>query len=462
MAAHKPLPSLLRMNAFAGATRAEGPLAARSLKWTLSNAPPTIRTFLRPAPNADPRDWRDARIGWGLVLPHNPALDAAAQATAIDAPPPIQELVQSRSYDGRPAPVLRYFSETGHIGFLRRDGADLPVAQSVYGVGEAAIPRYLLIYARPDQVPWKAQYSLNASRCVGRLCLEGRQLENYVRALMDDWRGAGAARNAALVWAADHGPQDITALMRQAIAMPLAQRLREDADFGPRTVYLDGSQAGRATTANLIDALATRKPSYIVTTSHGMTGPVGDPPTMASQLGLPVDNDFALLGPAQLLQAWQPGGAIWYAHACCSAGSDAPSLFDGLLDADSPASQILQGVAQCGAQVAPLPQALLGAPDPLRAFIGHVEPTFNWTLEQPETKQYTTDPLVGALFQDLLQPYPVGLALQRLFGQLGALYVDYENFMRVPSHSQMLYRLLVARDIQSTVILGDPTAMLPA
>jgi len=466
----KSLPPLLRMNAYAGSggAPAEGPLGGEARKWTLKNAPPGVRTFLRAEPNADPRDWRDPRVGWGLVLPHNPALDDAAAASAADAPEPIRALVDSRGHGGRPAPVLRYIAAEGHFGFLRRDGADLPVSQSLHGLGEAAVPRYLLIYARPDQVPWQVQYSLNATRCVGRLALEGDALENYVNALMNDWRSphqGGADPKAALVWAADHGPQDITALMRQAIAAPLAACLRGDRAIGPGTVYLDGAAAdgngGAATAARLIEGLARARPVYVVSTSHGMTGPLEDPARMAAQLGLPVDNDFAVLEPARLLAAWRPGGAIWYAHACCSAGSDAVSLFGRLLDPASPANQILEGVARCGARVAPLPQALLGAPDPLRAFVGHVEPTFNWTLEQPETKQYTTDPLVGALYNELFQPMPVGLALQRVYGQLGGLYVDYEHYLRIPSQAQMLYRLLVARDIQSTVILGDPTVTLP-
>ena len=457
----KSLPPLMQMNAFAGVEPAHGPLGERSLKWTLRNAPPAIRTFLRAMPKADPRQWEDERVGWGLVLPHNPKLSDAELKTAIDAPEPIQELWRSRWLNGHPAPVLRYFPEAGHIGFLRRDGADLPVSQSTYGVGEAAVPRYLLIYAAPDQIPWQVQYSLNTTRCVGRLCLEGSALENYVRALMSNWSAASASPKAAVVWAADHGQQDITALMRQAIALPVAQKLLGDSDIGPGLSYVDGSLPQGATGALLADQLASRRPVFIVTTSHGMTAPIDNPEEMASQLGLLVDNNFAAIRPEFLLKDWRPGGAIWYAHACCSAGSDERTLFAGLLEPGSPADRVLQGVAQCGARVAPLPQALLGAADPLRAFIGHVEPTFNWTLEQPETKQFTTDPLVGALYEELFQPSPVGLALSQVYDQLGGLYVDYENFLRVPSHSQMLYRLLVARDIQSTVILGDPTATLP-
>lgn len=455
--------SLLQANAFAGAGRAESPVAGGWRRWTLEHAPPTVRAFLRAPPRADPRDWRDQRVGWGLVLPYNPALTPDEQATAIDAPEPIQELVRRRGTPSGPAPVLRHVPDGGHIGFLRRGRVDLPVNQSLYGTGERSVPRYLLIYAQPDQIPWEVQYSLQSNRCVGRLSLEGEGLEHYVSALLGDWNAAGADGadyHAALVWAADHGNGDITSLMREAIAAPLAEKLRGDPDIGPGTCFIDGSRED-ASGASLAHALAARRPGYIVTTSHGMTGPLDNVALMTGQLGLPVDSSYQVVTPEALLRDWQPGGAVWYAHACCGAGSDARSLFNGLLEQGSAVDLLLQGVAQCGARVAPLPQALLGARRPLRAFIGHVEPTFNWTLQQRETRQFTTDPLLSGLYDELFQPSPVGLALAPLYAQLGGLYVDYERFLRTTNHYQMLHRLLVVRDTQSTVILGDPTVALP-
>src|SRR4051812_48352350 len=96
MGQERALPSSLMINAFTGAASAQGALSERSLKWTLLNAPPTIRAFLRAAPKADLRNWRDERVGWGLVLPYNPKLSEKDQATAVDAPEPVQELVRSR------------------------------------------------------------------------------------------------------------------------------------------------------------------------------------------------------------------------------------------------------------------------------------------------------------------------------------------------------------------------------
>lgn len=454
------MPARLRLDAFTEKGPAQGDCTEFVNRWAFRNEPPRVFTFLRAPPAADPRQWQDERVGWGLVLPDNPALSPVEMAAGADAPEPIRALLAARSTPGRPAPVLRYVAAPNHIGFLRRDGADLPVNQSAYGTGDARVPRYLLIYGGPETIPWSVQYSLNATRFVGRLPLSGPALENYVRALLSNWADGNADQHAAVVWAVDHGDADITSLMRRSIAEPVAERFRSDNELGAGTTYLDGTQPGAGLAGALIGALVAKKPAIIVTTSHGMTGPLNDTATMTLQLGLPVDGNRDLVRADAVTANWQPGGAIWYAHACCSAGSDSRSYFDGLFEPGSDAAQVLRSVAQCGARVAPLPTALLGAASPLRAFVGHVEPTFDWTLEQPDTRQFTTDHLTAALYDELYQPVPIGMALSRIYAQLGGLYSNYHEFMNSLAKRGMLHRLLVARDIQSTVILGDPTAML--
>jgi hypothetical protein len=193
------LPQSLIINANVGHQGARARPSPEIKRWLLGNAPPKIRAFLKAPPKADPKDWRDPRVGWGLVLPHNPNVPREKLSTAEDAPEPIQALVKDRGQDGQPAVVLRYKQGTGRIGFLRRDGADLPVSQSTFGTGTAAIPRYLLIYGTPEQIPWEEQYALNATRAVGRLALTGTALENYVQALMTNWKDATANQDAALV-----------------------------------------------------------------------------------------------------------------------------------------------------------------------------------------------------------------------------------------------------------------------
>jgi hypothetical protein len=201
-----------------------------------------------------------------------------------------------------------------------------------------------------------------------------------------------------------------------------------------------------------------------------MTGPLNDKEQLLWQLGALVDARHAILG-AQQLNDWQPCGAIWYAHACCSAGSDQASRYKGLLPEDGEIGFLLNRIAAvAGATIAPLARTLLGAEKPLRAFIGHVEPTFDWTLRDPNNKQVLTHVLCSALYDNLYAGYarnPIGWALQKVFAEAGHFYAAWQNAIRdinqnVPGMRDFaLYRQLVAMDRQTLVILGDPTVALP-
>jgi hypothetical protein len=213
----------------------------------------------------------------------------------------------------------------------------------------------------------------------------------------------------------------------------------------------------------------------VVTTSHGMTGPLNDPVRMAGQLGLLVDDLRQLLRPEPLLEKWMPDGAIWYAHACCSAGGGDRTRFDGLVAEGSSAQEVLRAVAGLGARTAPLPRALLGAERPLRAFVGHVEPTFDWTLRHPLNRQVLTDSIRAALYDGLYRavPEPVGMAFEDWFREVGGLLSQWDAALRELSQAttpaarsaaraRALRFQLTGLDRQSAVILGDPTVCIPA
>jgi hypothetical protein len=320
-------------------------------------------------------------------------------------------------------------------------------------------------------IPWRFQYLLNQPCFVGRLALDGAALENYVNALLKDWDDAGCDPHKPVVWTVDHGKDDITTLMRRSIAERVAERLAADSDIGGGLRLLAGSDA---THTALLDAMVQQHPALIVTTSHGQTGPLHDSVQMAANLGVPVDVQDQSFDLDALLAAWQPDGAIWYAHACCSAGSDATNSYKGLVPPASPLDQVLDAVAGLGAMVAPLPQRLLGAAKPLRAFIGHVEPTFDWTLRQPKTGQILTETTVAALYDRMhrTQPEPVGMAFNPGYRVVGELFQQWQqltgDFAAAPAEERAFIRLmtmstqLAALDRQSLVILGDPTAALPA
>ncbi len=424
--------------------------------------------MLAPPVRASERDWRHPEVGWGLVLPDDPNLPDAVKARAEDAPEPLRRLLAARPG----APVLRWSPLQGTRALRRYydDGAaeeDLEIGAPRHGTAAHCLPRYLLIYGSPERIPWAVQFALNMSFCVGRLDLGPEEgLANYVDALIGDWAGMESDPRAPLVWGVDHGREDITWLMARAIANRLARAYQDDADLTGRLHLKDGAASGQ----NLLTALVERKPALVVTTSHGATGPLSDQALLAAQLGLPVDVNHAPVA-LSAFREWLPSGAIWYAQACCSAGSDAVSRYTGLVGADSGLGRILDGVSMAaGARVAPLPRLLLGSRAPLRAFIGHVEPTFDWTLRQPETGEVLTASVTEALYQDLYQPglpMPIGLALHRVFDEAGAYFGEWAQARQdvndnLPgAFERALYTQLVAMDRQSLVILGDPTVALP-
>ena len=468
------LPERLSINAWTGEEGEEGlndSTSRETRAWAVRRNIAEQKRFLLPPPPVDPRHWWDERLGWGLVLPLRKDIDLNAQQMADDAPEPIRELVRIRSERiGKPVPVFRYRPDWDYrFTHLYNPAADLdiPLAAAPRGTASNALPHYLLLYGSPAEIPWSLQYQLHGHRAVGRLDLTGQALENYVSALLNDWKEADAEVRNVVVWSTAH--DSMSKIMRGAIGRPFFEKVNSDPDLHAYLLDGDGAFAGAkgpATTEQLIAALQTYRPMMILTTSHGQTGPLSDPAAMQAKLGLPVGQELKALDPTLLLATWQPSGAIWYAHACCSAGVDSPSRFLNIVKPEGSIPKVLGALADLGAQVAPLPQQLLGAARPLRAFLGHVEPTFDWTIKQPATGQYLTSDLIQALYNNLYHSEPVGQAFRPFYEPISSLFTGWDEAKKEfdkgkKTEGIALYCQLASYDRQSLVLLGDPTALLP-
>ncbi len=461
-------PSSLSINAWDGGRHSVSGRVDDPLLWGLRSELPRAPKFLFAEEPPDMTRWEDERVGWGLILPDNAELSAQEKARAVDAPGPIQQLLGDRA----DAAVLRYLAGSRNrfgtlLRYLKDGRAVQPdIAGSEFGVASDRIPYYLLICGSPADIPWDVQYALNARFAVGRLDLDEAGLANYVAALRNGWRNSAADQASIVIWATDHGRRDMSQTMRLYLAKPLWDLISVDADVGPRSVLID-KDSGGATNPRLVEALSRRKPGLVVTTSHGVTMPVDDPKAMGENLGLLVGDDRVFAQPGEVLSDWIPDGAIWYAHACCSAGSRHETIYDGLVEPESRIGRVLRGIAAVGSITAPLPTALLGAEKPLRAFIGHVEPTFDWTIRQPATRQALTGGIKAALWSGLYQKEscPVGHALHSVYEPIGSLAAQQVSLKEqygvgADVSAQLLAAQLSARDRMSTVILGDPTVRL--
>jgi hypothetical protein len=412
-------------------------------------------------PLANPADWRHPEVGWGVVLPDRPELSIADRAVGADAPDVLRSLVASRK-----GAFLRFRADR-MLGTIRRyyqDGSEQDIAfAQAWGTARGSIPRYLLIYGAPSVIPWSFQFELQNSCFTGRLDIEGLALERYVEALEGEWAGSAAQGNHVLIWAADHGAGDITRLMRNAIAAPLNDRFAGNPAFA--THFIDGKTVP-ASGAALKAVLDDHRPIFIASTSHGATGPLASVAAMQAGLGQLIDSNFQQVTAGQLTSDWQPDGAVWYAHACCSAGSVAQTAFDGLVPKNSDVDRILNGVAACGDMVAPFPRALLSLPRPIRAFVGHVEPTFDWSIRHSRTGQYLTIPLLTSFYNSLFNDQPIGMALdscRRMSSSLlHSIYAtEVANLVGgADSAGDVLATRLMAHDWRAFVLLGDPTCTI--
>lgn len=453
----------LNSNAWCGQA-ASGALADDGLGWAVQGELPRPAQGLAPEV-LDLDDWRHDKVGWGVVLPERTVEPPAAKAAGADAPAPIRELIAARGN----APVLRWAPglKEGRLRRYAPDGSfSEPSLRGPRGMAANAVPRYLLIVASPAEIPWHAQYRLQTDAFVGRLDLDEPGLARYVKALREEWQGGARNVHRPLLWCVDHGHPDITRLMRKTIAEKLRDAFAADGEFAAGAGFLSDAQA---THAQLMAALGAQQPAFVATSSHGATFPLDNPTVMRSQMGALVDVAHTIGQPDLIAKAWNPRGAIWYAHACCSAGADATSRFEGLVQAQSSLGQTLEAIAHAGACTAPLPRALLGGENPLGAFIGHVEPTFDWTLRDPLTGQATSQHVVDALYATLhLASRPtIGRAMSAYFSGVAGLLQDHADALDAVDQQEQgaLERArrtrLIATDRLAMVILGDPTVRLP-
>jgi hypothetical protein len=453
----------LHANAWCG-EEANGSVSDEFVSWGVHPDLPQQKEPLAPIP-LDLANWTDLRVGWGVVVPDRDDLSAIDKAQGIDLAEPIKELISSRGN----APVFRYnpIVRAGYLRRYRTDGnfSDFGLGGE-RGIGDNAVPYYMLIVGSPKEIPWSVQIGMQTDAFVGRLDLDSEGLKSYVQALLLNWNDDTNNRKSPVIWATDHGHPDITRLMRKTITDPLVKRFIDDPEFKMDNGYAVGADASHD---QLLKMLKKRNPAFVLTSSHGTTFPLNDLNTMSAHLGLPVDNGRHILNIDKLVNHWSPYGAIWYSHACCSAGSDSTSRFSGIVGSNSSLGRTLDAITQVGALQASLPKSLLGGSKPLRCFIGHVEPTFSWTLCDPINSQVTTAPIIDALYGELhlASAPPVGFAMRRYFHAVAGLLQMYtEAINEVHAHQpdakgKACRAKLMAIDRLSMVILGDPTVSLP-
>jgi len=103
-----------------------------------------------------------------------------------------------------------------------------------------------------------------------------------------------------------------------------------------------------------------------------------------------------------------------------------------------------------------------------------VEPTFDWTMVFPPTREQLTDWVREILYMGICAGLPVGLAMEnaKLYDPVGSLLLRHSMAVaryavasakaaRRSALDLALYSKVTAYDRASTVLLGDPTVAIP-
>jgi hypothetical protein len=457
------LPLSVQIDAWPGQP-AFGPLAGDAQNWGSRTGLPPSQAGLAFTKPADPTDWEHDDVGYGILLPDTPDKQwSKEKVTGANAPEPVRRLLAAR-----PKTQLLYWNAELKNVYVRRyfdDGtsSDPLIGLTTFGIARNRLPMYVLIVGCPERIPWSVQYSLSLRHAVGRLPFEDdADLASYVDAMLDGdhgWASTPTDVTSPVVWTVDRGATDITRLMRTVFSAPLVKA------FSGTLAGLRTLDDAAATGTGFTQAVTAAQPAVVVTSSHGAT-PL-DQQQLSASLGLPIDATDTTVPLADLAGSL-PAGCVWFAQACCSAGSAADSSYIQLLEEGSTARLVVDAVATLGSTVAPAPLALLKRPHPVRAVFGHVEPTFDWTLRDGETHQRLANDLVTGLSENLHYGQPLGFILAAYRQGIGVLTTNWvgtnERLKRDHDISVLpaLTRLrLTAWDRQSLVLLGDPTVRIP-
>lgn len=403
-----------------------------------------------PPAGPDRDNLADPRVGYGIIVP-------------ADSHPDTWSSTFVRFIEHRGAKIFRPVAGSSTRVQCQSDDHSL-TALDVVGGAKNQLPAFLLIVGGPDAVSWQLQFSLAGIRGVGRLPIQGPALDRYLESAMNQWNNPPPiAGTKTMGWSVDSG-DSITRLMKQVIVDPLSAKYQLDSDLNHVTVH----EAAGDPKDSFVRALETHRPRLLVSTHHGRT-----PSTRvrADQcLGSPITASGETVGIDELSPSLV-SGLVWYSHACCGAGSLDRSAYSKLLrrPSDSRIRRTLETVASFGNRVAPLPVALLSSREPIAAFIGQVEPTFNWTLRQFHHEGPATGALIGGMYEALFRGHRIGRCLSQWWLRSGTLASHYESekdaYNRRPTHeaARKLAQVRVTlRDVRSTVLLGDPAIALVA
>jgi hypothetical protein len=411
------------------------------------------------------------KTGWGIIFPAAWPEQRQQQVEAA-----LNELIERRR--GQAGPLFRIYK--GPDGYRPEETKSRFLQRHRVGSGSAnprEMPFYLLLVGSPEEIPFEFQYQLDVMRGVGRIDF-GDDYAAYARyarnVVLAETGNVKLPRQAAFFGTANPGDK-ATQMSAQYLIPPLLDNLRQPeailgVEFEPGWDFVAFVGQGQATHERLRQVLGgdpVQTPALLLTASHGMEFPKGDPKQLLYQGALlcqdwPGPNGqlerrhyFAaedLAPDANLL------GMIVVLFACYGAGTPRLDQFA------SPNFKTPQPIADKGF-IAALPNELLkrGA----LAVLGHVERAWGYSFLKP-TGDVDNQHFISAL-RHLLKGSPVGWATDPGFNLRYAdmsselsVYLEKRQQNSSAVNDYDLTQVWTANnDARGYVVIGDPAAYIP-
>jgi hypothetical protein len=428
------------------------PMAAGEVLDVLRQRPyvPTARAMM---PGLDPCNL--AESGWGVIF-HR------------DGDPAVREALGELLCHRREQAGARYREHAGNDGYRPGEGSEIFLSRFGLAPGPVnpkRMPYYLLIVGDPEAIPYSFQSQLDVQYAVGRIAFDTpEEYAAYARSVVAAESGA-VARGKRMTFFGVRNPGDAaTELSADRLIAPLAERMSADSPAGWET---ETWLAGDATKSRLGAVLAAA-PALLLTASHGMGFPSGDPAQLDGQ-GALLCQDWPGRGtgpvrPEHYFAARDVGddadvaGLIAFFFACHGGGTPRYDDF-------SHRNGWQRREIAPRAFVSRLPRRLLAHPrGGALAVVGHVErawsQSFLWRGTDSQTEVFEST--LGLLRKG----WPVGAAMEyfnQRYAELAALLTSELQKMQLGEEvdAARVSALWTAHnDARSYVVVGDPAVRL--
>lgn len=402
-----------------------------------------------PAQDVDPLKVSSA--GWGVIF-------------APGITPEIEEALQPL-LDRRKEAAGAYFKA---YRFLPDQTKNDFLAFNKAGPGPADpknMPYYLLIVGSPEEIPFRFQYELDVQYAVGRIHFEKAEdyaayANNVVEAEKTAAKGSREGLPPKRITLFGVCTQGDTPTQRsiEELIKPLAKTLTEGRPGWPLQLLTE-TQATKAQLSQLLGG--SDASSILLTASHGLRFPLGDPLQRSRQGALlcqdwpgpdePVEPQHYFAGD-DLPREANLAGMIAFHFACYSGGAPAISSF----------AESSGGVPQ---PIAPAPfisrlaQRLLSHPRGALAVVGHIDRAWTTTFSWSELGQVQ---IFENTFKRLMDGHPLGSAMEFFNQRHAELAVTYSELTQDRNALLDVDAVQFARvyradnDARNFVVLGDP------